>query len=1013
MHKHREMTLKRCQQFVGALKSKLYPATHPVSLRVFAAPDRIGFDEAMKGEYRETQVGDTFGPEWSTHWFKATASIPADWAGTEVHFLFDSGSEACVWEDGVPKQALTGCVPNMPATRPEYILTRSATAGEDVEVIVEMACNHLFGLRNGGGTKNDGLMGRLHQCEIAVFDREAWDLLYDFQMLADLALHLPENTPRGGQALKVANNMVNLIDLDNPETWAEARALAAEYLAVKNGGGQHELSAIGHAHIDSAWLWPVAETKRKCYRTFATALQNMKEYPEYKFVVSQAAQWEWMKELQPAIYEQMLERAKEGRFIPAGGSWIEPDCNIPSGESLLRQFLIGQRYFEQELGYRCNEFWNPDVFGYSAQLPQILKGCGITYFLTQKLSWNQFNKMPSHTFMWEALDGSQVLTHFPPADTYNATMSVKENLFNVTNYKDHERGKESYLLFGYGDGGSGPNREMLERLKRMHDVDGLPKVEIRTPAEFFERLDADIEDPLVWVGELYFELHRGTYTSQANNKKWNRECEFLLRQVEMFAGIGSVLGKGSYPSDTLTQLWKDLLFNQFHDIIPGSSINEVYRDSDADYATILGTGAELRDAAEAALLGGIDGGGKVRAINTLSLSRSDVVELPEGVTGSQTSVDGKQLGVVSAPAVGYAVTTPTDGDGETVSATQENGEIVLENSQVRVAISADGRLSAVTDKRHGREVLTGPGNNFVIFEDRPCNWEAWDVDVFHLEKRSNVGAPSRLEIVETGPLRATVEVEYSIATGSTLTQRISLSAISPRVDFDTTVDWHEDKKFLKVEFPVNVRSFNASYEVQFGHVQRPTHMNTSWDMARFEVCGHKWADLSEPDYGVSLLTDSKYGYATAGNVMRISLLRAPKSPDEEADMGTHTFKYALFPHAGTLQQGGVVHEGFRFNEPLRLAATDADETRQSWLQIDTEALIIDTVKKAEDSSHLIVRLYEAHGSRGTAVLSSPLPVKSARLCNMMEDDGDALDWHDKGVQFNFTPFQVITLKLSI
>ncbi|HEX7541884.1 MAG TPA: alpha-mannosidase, partial [Anaerolineales bacterium] len=886
-----------------------------------------------------------------------------------------------------------------------------AMGGEQIELYVEVAVNTLFGIGGHGPTDFTGLLQR---AELAVFDREAWDLYWDFVVLSDMALQLPANTPRGGQAIFAANAIVNAIDLNDRGTWPAGRAIAAKFLAAHNGDAQFNLSAVGHAHIDTAWLWPLAETERKCIRTFSSAVSYMEDYPEYKFACSQAQQYEWIKQKTPGLYEKIKERIKEGRFIPSGGSWVEPDCNIPSGESLVRQFLFGQRFFRQEFGITCREFWEPDVFGYSAALPQILRGVGMPYFLTIKLSWSQFNKIGAHTFWWEGLDGSRVLTHFPPADDYNAMADVAAVLKSSNNYRDIDRSNESYMLFGYGDGGGGPTKAMLEQIRRMENLDGLPKVSLRTPNDFFTRLEADAKDLTTWVGELYLELHRGTYTTQARNKLYNRQSEFLLHDVEFLSAVAHALQGSAYPSQELSRLWKLVLTNQFHDIIPGSSIPEVYKDSTRDYEDILSSGKALRQQAVQAVMGTAGSKANVAVINTLGIERTEVVALPAGTTAVQTSAAGEPLGVVHAPSLGYHI-APAQGVAQKVKVVESGQTIILENEMVCATFTPRGGLVSLFDKRAGRESIE-PGteaNHFVLFDDDPTNWDAWDVDVFHLEKRSEVGGAQSVRVVEHGPLRAAVEFEITLSPVSTLKQTVTLSAISPRLDFANEVEWHEAHKFLKVEFPLAVRAVNATYEVQFGHLQRPTHFNTSWDMARFEVCGHKWADLSETGFGVSLINDSKYGHAAHGNVLRLSLLRSPKMPDPNADMGHHAFRFALLPHAGTFQDAGVVAEAFRFNVPLLVSATQAAPAEVSFFNVDNPAVVIDTVKKAEDSDAIIVRMYEAHGSRGKVTLTSSLPVKAAARVNLLEEEDEPLAWSNGSASFDVTPFKLVTIKLTL
>ncbi len=1033
MQKHLEITRRRVQAFKGQLAERLYTQTAPVKLSTYVAPGRITFDEAMRGKYRPCQIGELFRPLWSTHWFKVEIHIPGEWHRQEVHLRWDSSSEACVWQNGVPLQGLTGSArtgsgdggDRQKPIRTTYCLTKSAYGDENITLYIEAAMNGMFGLINGDEFCQLGL---LRQADIATFDRALWDLLWDYTIISDMATHLPSNTPRGGQALYAANAIVNQVYLDDPSTWPAGREIAAQFLSARNGDGQHNLSAIGHAHIDTAWLWPLAETMRKCYRTFSTALCYMQDYPDYKFVCSQAQQFAWMKEQQPALYEKIKAAVQAGRFIPAGGSWVEPDCNLPSGESLVRQFLYGQRFFQQEFGITCREFWLPDTFGYPATLPQIMRGAGIEYFLTQKLSWNQFNKPASSTFIWEGLDGSQVLVHFPPADTYNADASVKELLFNVTNFKDHERANESYYLFGYGDGGGGPTQEMLEQLSRVKDVDGLPRVEIRTPQEFFERCKADAKDMPVWVGELYFELHRGTYTTQARNKLHNRRAETLMHNLEFLAAMAHATKVAPYPSAEIERLWKLILLNQFHDIIPGSSIHEVYEDSERDYREIFEVGEKLLNETIAAL---IPPGDDLVAIDTVGCGRTEVVELPFDIPTIQIAANGRPLAFVDMePHLSRAKIDPAWTPlpkAAVAQARQEGSTFILDSGNIQAVFQNDGHLISLFNKndslynKNSKLEVIEPGklaNHFILFDDRPNDWEAWDVDVFHLEKRTEIHPTPTTLIVENGPLRASLAFEVQLSPVSTLKQMISVDMGSMSLDFSTEVEWHEKHKFLKVEFPFNIRASTATYEVQYGCVERPSHFNTSWDVAKFEVCGHRWADLYEPGFGVALLNDCKYGYSTHGNIMRLSLLRGTTSPDEEADMGHHKFRYSLHLHHRPVWEDGIHEEALRFNTPLLITKGHYEKKFPNFhifqTKRDRKTVILDTVKKAEDSKDIIVRLYEAYGSSSRlAIVLRELPIKAVWRCNLLEQTEEKLEWAGANILLNFTPFQIITLKLEL
>jgi alpha-mannosidase len=999
MFKHATSTKGRFGRFIRELRTKLYPLQSPLTeIAVHAARDRISFDEAMRGKYRMANIGVQYGPGWSTHWFRVTYTIPREWRGEEVFLHFDSSSEGCVWKDGVPLQGLTNFNYGPQDIRSYFRLIPSAVGGEEGVLYVEVAVNGLGGLDDGNGLFEMKELGTLRHAELVTRDLDAWGLLWDFTILKELTETLREDGPYFGPALSAAHEVINAVTIDEPSTFATGREVAAKFFATKGGARNHRVSAVGHAHIDTAWLWPLAETKRKCVRSFSTAVRMMDDYPEYKFVCSQAQQLAWVKELQPALWGKIKVKAAAGQFIPAGGTWVEPDCNIPSGESLVRQFLLGQRFFKREFGAYCKEFWNPDVFGYSGALPQIMRGADIEFFLTQKLSWNQFNKPANSTFLWEGIDGSRVLVHFPPTDTYNAVVSTEEVLKHYTNFKDADRASESILLFGHGDGGGGPTEEMLERLRRLKNVPGVPQVTIRSPQEFFADCKTNIVEPVMWSGELYFETHRGTYTSQANNKLWNRRSEELLHDAEFWWAVSGA----EVPRDTFRDLWEKVCLNQFHDIIPGTSINEVYRDSDQDYAAVLKGAAGLRDEALAKVVPR-QAGNQVLALNTLSSPRRELAE-----------VDG-QLTFVTAPAYGYSVASLQAETAAPVRMTSSGSGFVLENGWVTVTLDDRGRVTSFVDKRNDRELIADQavGNQYVMFEDKPYTFDAWDVELYHLQKARKVGEPLSAKVVESNPLRCTIAFGLRISDKASLVQRVSLEAESCRLDFAVEVDWQESEQFLKVEFPLALRSEFATYEIQFGHLRRPTHFNTSWDLARFEVCAHRWADLSEPTYGVALLNDSKYGYACHGNVLRLSLLRAPKYPDKQADLGIHRFRYALYPHAGGPQEGGVIAEAAAFNQPLRILTTDMAPQAKSFFSVDRRGVVIDTVKRAEDSDCIIVRLFEAYGAHQSVLFQTALPVKSMARVNLLEEGYQPVPFDDSGARLKVKPFELITLKLSL
>src|SRR5579862_1185760 len=933
------------------LRAAVYPETRPPAELLVAGPvDRIGVDEAEGLEYRPAVAGVRFGPLWATFWFRVRAKVPAEWSGRRVDLLWVTRSESTLWIDGRSVQGLNS---GGGGERPDAVLLDPAAGGETVTFEIELACNGMFGAK--------AEPPELERCELALFDQDAWTLYHDFEALRALEASDQLEPSWAGELQAGLNRFCNERD----------PAILAALYAHRNGTRAHELAAVGHAHIDTAWLWPLAETYRKTVRSFSSQTRYMDDYPEYRFACSQAQQYAWIKERNPDLWQRIRAKVGSGQFVPVGGSWVEPDCNIPSGESLLRQFVHGQGFFEDEFGIRCREFWSPDAFGYCNQLPQLIRLAGMTRFLTQKLSWNRFNKPDHHTFTWQGLDGSEVLGHYPPADTYSSDASIPELLRAQRAYRDHDASSTSLLVYGYGDGGGGPTRSMLEWLRRARDLQGLPRTRTATSDEFFSVLEAEGAEHTVVVGELYLEFHRGVYTSQAFTKRANRRCEQLLHDAEFL----SCARGGEYPRTELERLWKLLLLQQFHDILPGSWIRLVYEDSARDFAEI--------EAAAAAVCGDGD-----VPVNTVGFARKEVVGGPAG-----------ELRLVDAPPYGAArIVEPDDA--------VHVGELTLENAHLLVRLGADGSVGSVVEKAANRETLAAPGNRLELYEDDPVAFDAWDIDPFHLETRRRDARGDEWHVLSRGPLRGEIAFERSLGEASTMRQIVRLDAGSRRLEFHTTVDWHEAHTLLKVCFPLEVRATSATYETPFGYTERPTHFSTSFDRARYEVPGHRFADLSEHGFGASLLTDSKYGYSCHGNELRISLLRAPKSPDPDADMGRHEFAYALVPHAGGWRDSGVLREAVLFNAPIRWTH---GVPPGSFASVDDPNLVLDTIKRAERSDALVLRLYEAHGGRGVARVRLAVPLVEARLANALEDELDEVAVESGVLVVPFRPHEVLTV----
>lgn len=1017
MLKNRRTLLERAEKFISDiyftdcnLRGRLYgDSCRLENLDFFLSQKRIPFTEACKQNFAPYKVGDSFGPTWYTCWFRVALTIPASWGSKEVHLLWESDGEAMVWRDGQPVQGLT-----KEGEKTSYVLSKALQNDEPHSLLlyIEVACNGLFGAGQGSmiAAPDPKRMFSVQRAELIVFHRDVQELLTDFEMMVDIVKELGEGDQRSFQALFTVNEMVNICEPSDPSTFPRARGLASAFFNQHNGQSQHTVHAMGHCHIDSAWLWPYEETIRKCGRSWVTVIRLMEENPQFVFTCSQAQQFQWVKSWYPGLYSQIQHFVKKGQFVPVGGTWVEMDGNLPSGESMVRQFLEGQRFFNQEFGIYCKEFWLPDTFGYSAQLPQIMQGSGISNFLTQKLSWNLVNSFPHSTFFWEGLDGSKVLTHFPPGDSYEMKGKVEDLMKTVRNNKDKGRTNHSALLFGFGDGGGGPTQLMLDRLQRVPDTDGLPRVQMSTPDLLFSQLWSDSQLLCTWSGELFLELHNGTYTTQAQIKRGNRQCETLLHDVEVSSCVAMCRDPSfQYPVERLQELWRLLLLNQFHDVIPGSCIELVVEDALKYYEEIRNSGTKLLNRA----LKSVGSQGSSPAVfNSLPWERQEVIQV-------QNAAGGSHLALVQASSVGVSPVTSAEPLTSVAVTVQADGTVLMENGILRTVINKDGTLASLFLVPSSRETLLDgcAGNQFVLFDDVPLYWDAWDVMDYHLQTRKPVvEVLESAHVVCSDKLRATVSFSLRVSERSTITQEVIMDAMCPYLKFNTQVQWEESHKFLKVEFPVRVHSPNATYEIQFGHVQRPTHRNTSWDWARFEVWGHKWADLSEHNFGVALLNDCKYGYSVYKNTMTLSLLRAPKAPDAHADMGTHQFAYAIMPHAGCFQDSSVIQCAYNLNSPLRLVQCPPETVAWSAFSLSAPAVVLETIKQAEDQPRtLLLRLYEAHGSTVSAALSTTLPVREAWHCDLLErkDPNHPAKLTAQEIMLHFKPFEIVSLLLVL
>lgn len=838
----------------------------------------------------------------------------------------------------------------------------------------------------------------------------------------------------------ILNNTVNLLDLRTPysEEFYQSIEEAHNYIQkalYEDMSGYEDViaSCIGHTHIDVAWLWTVAQTREKVARSFSTVLKYMEEYPEYKFMSSQPALYQFLKERYPETYEKIKERVKEGRWEPEGGMWVEADCNLTSGESLVRQFLYGKKFFKDEFGIDSRILWLPDVFGYSGALPQIMKKSGIKYFMTTKLAWNQINKVPYDTMMWRGIDGSEIFTHLittlgvgqSEADfftTYNGMLHPDAILGGWHRYQNKDINNDILIAFGYGDGGGGPTREMLETSKRMEKgIRGIPKVRQEFAGNYFEELEERVEGNKslpVWEGELYFEYHRGTYTSMGRNKRSNRRCEQLLMDVELLEVL-----TGTSEKEEMDKIWRTVLLNQFHDILPGSSIAEVYEVTKKEYAEIESRLAEMI-AEKLNLL--MDGGqDKISVFNTLGFDRNDVVSLGDCHAAALTDESGKIYPVqeTAQGAVAYITDIPAKG-GKTLQLLDtvkeeasriqitENG---IETPFYRISIDENGLFTSIYDKECDREVLKAgeKGNLLRMYEDKPMHYDCWDIDMYYSEKYWDAEKADKIQWTEEGPVRATLEIQRTIS-NSVIKQKIHFYADSRRIDFSTWVDWKEHQHLLKVHFPVNIHSDEATFEVQFGNLKRKIHGNTSWDEARFESCGQKWMDISEGHYGVSLLNDCKYGYSAKDSNIALTLIKSGIEPNKTADQEEHVFTYALYPHKEVWCAAGTVQEAYKLNQPVYAAAGELKNSGKSFISTDKDNIIIETVKPAENGDGMIVRLYDCENSLTKATLTfAEGMLESVEECNLMEEKEVDIEACGNSFTVSVKPYEIKTYRVRL
>lgn len=898
--------------------------------------------------------------------------------------------------------------------------------------------------------------------EVCVQDTAVRDLYYDMLTLFEAAHTLSEQSPQRFALLNTINEAINLLDLRNPESpdFYDGIEKARDYLG-RYGYGSPDASVtvhcIGHTHIDMAWLWDLDQTRLKAQRSFSTVLSFMERYPDYFFMHTSPQLYAYVKHDNPELYEKIKARITEGRWEPEGAMWLEADCNLPGGESLVRQIVHGKNFIKKEFGRDSRILWLPDVFGYSAALPQILKKSGIDFFVTSKISWNMLNEMPYDTFLWKGIDGSEIPTYFLTTPelgasegncgaTYNGVLHPETVSGTWKQYRQKEINHTVLMCYGYGDGGGGPTAEMLEKLKRMkRGIPGFPTVVSGNIRSFFEKLAEDLKCQKYlprWTGELYLELHQGTYTSCAEIKKNNRRAERGFFALELLQSI-LFCQKDVYPEEKLYEMWETLLLNQFHDTLPGSCIKKVYDDSREQFARLFEQMEELTGKGLCQLASRIamDGPGLLifqpAPFRRDALLQTDYQPFEEStlyldtsgnVLPVQRSSDGKVLLALSGlPALGYTTLRAVDAkdpdyDRNRLSASDglplyPISSTHMENRFFSFDISETGEIIHLYDKKAGRMMMpeNAAGNCLTVYEDRPCRWDNWNIDMYYEEKRWSASQVENVEVLERGPLRYALCIQKKY-NRSFIKQTIYLYHHIPRIDFVTEVDWREDSSVLKAEFPFAVNTDFATFEIQYGSVRRPTHSNTSWDTAKYEVCAHTWADLSEGNYGVSLLNDCKYGYSVRDGRMAITLLKAGMTPDPTLDRGKHTFTYALFAHSGTVQEGGTIRAAHSMNLPLLTREMGSQKgslpAEASFFTCSHSSILIDCVKKADEENALILRFYETGNCLCNARFTSMFPLRAVWDCSLLEEQQTEIMLSDAN-SFLYTakPFSVNTCKL--
>ena len=1001
----------RVDRWCEKLQKRIYRPLQAIELEGFTTKDQLSSEEAAGRSFSPMPPGTDWGAKWEYGWFRCTVTLPPEAAGQAIEFRLNPGGEKLVFVDGRARG------------HGDVLLTESAEEGTTYQVLAEAYGGHGPTPVTAGPVipgkepvpEPPPTQRTIGESSLGVRQHEVYALHIDVQTLLHLRDSLHADSLRVAEIDAGLRDFTTILDLELPregflETVRAARERLQPLLECSNGSTAPTMYAFGHGHLDVAWLWPLAETTRKAARTLSTQLELAERYPKHKFIHSQTELFRRVKENYPRLWERVKAGVADGNIIADGSTWVEMDTNVTGGESLIRQFIYGKRFYREEFGLDTELLWLPDVFGYSGAMPQIMRGCGVKYFATAKIFWayKGGEPFPHNTFTWQGIDGSKVLVHL--MNDYNSQMRPSDVIQRWRERRQKDGLSTRLMPFGWGDGGGGPTADHLEFIRREGDLEGCPRVRLAGPVEYFKDLEKRGVPDVNYVGELYFQAHRGTYTSQARTKRGCRKSEMAFREAEMWGAAAAALADHPFPADEITQAWLPVLTNQFHDVLPGTSIARVYEEAEAAFeAAISVAGRTRKDAQEALVVGSADA---VTAFNSLSWERTALVPLPEefdGATLPVQQVDGVPHAEVKLPSCGWTTIRP--GEATAVEGGTTADERLLENDLLRVEFDGRGRITSIFDKEAGRELAAGPCNDLRMYKDVPANWDAWDLDSTYRAAPVDLDAPAEIEVVTDGPLVATLRIRRAL-NESALVQEVSLRRGSRRVTFNTAIDWQERHKVLKVNFPVNVHADEALHEVQFGHLRRPTHRSRQYDADRYEVCNHKWTALAEEGRGCAVLNDCKYGVNVEGNTIALTLLRAPVAPDMHADRGRQEFAYAFYAWNGSLHESRLVREAYELNCPVTTAPGAAEE--RSLFSVGAPNVILETVKPAEDGSgDVVVRLYESMRTATTCSLTTSLPVAAAQETGMLERKQADLEIADGRIELNFRPFEIKTVRLRL